>query len=179
QAVSAGAVIQADTKVDAVLVQDGRAVGVAGDVRHTDTRETVGRITVHAERVVVCAGAVGTPRLLHHAGLGERLGGRLGKGLHVHPGSAVMGWCDHEVRMWRGATQGAYFEDPDLPGVLPHTLSGPPGVLLLATGLVGDEAKAALARIAHLCGCLVMVSDRGEGSVGAKADGRADLRYVF
>ncbi len=179
EAVRHGAVIQADTKVDAVLVAGGRAVGVAGDVMHPDTREVVGRLTVRAERVVVSAGAVGTPRLLHHAGLADRLGPRLGKGLHVHPGSAVLGWCPHEVRMWKGATQGAYFEDPALPGVLPHTLSGPPGVLLLSTGATGAEAKAMLARLAHLCGCLVMVSDRGEGEVGAKADGRANLRYDF
>jgi choline dehydrogenase-like flavoprotein len=81
--------------------------------------------------------------------------------------------------MWKGATQGAYFEDPALPGVLPHTLSGPPGPLLLATNKVGIEAKEAMARLDHLCGCLVMVSDHGDGWVRATSDGRADLRYWF
>jgi choline dehydrogenase-like flavoprotein len=128
--------------------------------------------------VFVCAGGVGTPRLLHHAGLAGRLG-PVGRGLHVHPGSAVLGICDHEVKMWTGATQGAYFETDALPGVLPHTLSAPPEALLLILGKVGAAAKASFATLPHLCGCAVMISDKGEGTVGAERDGRAKIAYDF
>jgi choline dehydrogenase-like flavoprotein len=179
QAIEAGAQVQADVRVNEVLVEGGRAVGVRGVVRHPDTREVLGELTVRAEKVLVCAGGVGTPRLLHEAGLAERLGDRVGKGLHLHPGNAVVGLCDHVVDMWRGATQAAYFEDPALPGVLPHTLSLPPSVMLLALGDVGLAAKANLEIMPRLCGCLVMVSDKGEGSVGVKSDGSADLYYEF
>jgi choline dehydrogenase-like flavoprotein len=154
-------------------------VGVAGNVLHPDTREHVGRITVRAPKVFVCAGGIGTPRLLHHAGIAGRLGPAVGKGLHVHPGNAVLGRCDFEVKMWAGATQGAYFEDPNLPGVLPHTLTAPPGALLLVLGKVGLDAKAELHRMSQLCGCVVMISDHGEGWVGARSDGRADIGYRF
>ncbi len=175
----AGAVVQADVKVDAVLVAQGRAAGVRAEVRDPDTGAPVGRLTVHAKQVVVAAGAVGTPRLLHHAGLADVLGPRLGQGLHLHPGNAVMALCDHEVKMWTGATQGAYFADPELPGVLPHTLSLPPGALLLALGGAGAVVKENIALASRFTGCVVMVSDKGEGTVGADANGFAKMTYAF
>jgi len=174
-----GAIVQADTKVDTIAVVGGRAVGVSGVVRHPIGREAVGRLTVRADRVVIACGGIGTPRLLHHAGLADTLGPAVGKGLHVHPGSAVLGKCDHEVRMWSGATQGAYFEHPDHPGFLPHTMSLPPGALLMLMARAGKEAKEAMKEVAYYCGCLVMISDEGEGTVGATANGRAKITYRF
>jgi choline dehydrogenase-like flavoprotein len=178
-AVAAGAQIQADVKVDAIQVADGAVRGVAGDVIDPDTRAVVGRLTVRAPRVILAAGGIGTPRLLHHAGLAARLGPAVGQGLHIHPGNAIVAECDHDVRMWTGATQGAYFEHPDLPGVLPHTFNAPPETLLLLLGEVGMDAKAAMRRLPKLGGCVVMISDEGGGTVGATRDGRADLTYTF
>lgn len=176
-AVAAGARVQADVRVDELVVEGERMRGLAGEVRHPDRGEVLGRLRVQAERVVLCCGGIGTPRLLHHSGLAERLGPAVGRGLHVHPGSAVLGLCDHEVKMWTGATQGAWFEDPALPGVLPHTMSAPPGAMLVQLGGAGAPAKAAHALLPHLCGCVVMVSDVGQGRVGATRSGRADIRY--
>ena len=176
---SAGATVQADVFVNEILIDGDRARGIRGVVRHPDSREPKGQLTVRASRVILAAGAVGTPRLIHTAGLAPRLGPAVGKGLHLHPGNGILGLCDHEVRMWSGATQGAYYEDPALPGVLPHTMTLPPGALLLALGGVGLSAKENLKLVNRICGCLVMVSDKGEGSVGVKSDGTADLRYWF
>lgn len=178
-AMAAGAIVQGDVKVHRILVEDGRAVGVVGTVQDTDSREPVGELTVRAHRVVVCAGGIGTPRLLHQSGLAERLGPATGKGLHIHPGNAVVARCDHIVKMWSGATQGAWFEDPSLPGVLPHTMSLPPGALLLLLGQAGLQAKTMMHQLKHYAGCLVMVSDKGEGTVGASSNGRAKIRYDF
>jgi choline dehydrogenase-like flavoprotein len=180
-AMGKGATVQADTKVDRILLSDdgSRVAGVAGRVLHTETREEVGQIEVRADRVFVCAGGIGTPRLLHAAGLAERLGPAVGRGLHVHPGNVVLGECAHDVHMWSGATQGAWFESDDLPGVLPHTATLPPGALLLLFGRVGKRAKADLARMRKMCGCIVMISDKGEGWVGARGDGNADISYQF
>lgn len=178
-AVAAGARIQADTKVDEVLVEGGRAVGVRGRMLHPETRAPGGRVTVRAARTVIAAGGIGTPRLLHHGGLAGRLGPAVGKGLHIHPGNAVVGVCDEPVNLWRGATQGAWFHAPDLPGVLPHSFSAPPEVCVSAMGGTGGTAKAALAELPYLCGLVVMVSDKGEGTVGAWDDGRARVSYDF
>ena len=179
RAVNAGAVIQADTDVVAVLVEDGQAVGVRGIVRHPDTRAPVGELTVRAPRVLLSAGAIGTPRLLWHAGLGETVSGATGKGLHIHPGGAVLGICDETIELWKGATQGAYCHVPGLPGVLPHTFTAPPEVVLSATGFVGPRLEEGLALLPHLCGLIVLVSDKGTGEVRAHPDGRAKVTYDF
>ncbi len=178
-AMAKGAIIQADTKVREILVDKGRAIGIRGVVHHQDTREEVGRLTVMAGRVVLSAGAVGTPRLLHGCGLAARLGEHVGKHLHVHPGNAVLGRCDTPVNLWRGATQGAYFEIPGHPGILPHTFSAPPGATLVLLGKVGQDAKKAHELLPYLCGSVVMVSDHGDGTVNVRSDGRADLAYTF
>ena len=178
RAVARGALIQADTKVVEVLVEGGRAVGLRGIAIHPDTGERGGEVIVRANKVVLSAGAIGTPRLLWTTGLGEALG-PVGEGLHVHPGSAVFGLCEEEIHLWRGATQGAYFHHPDLPGVLPHGFSASPEVCLMAMGKVGTDLEQGLAELPHLAGMVVMVSDKGRGRVRAGSDGRADIEYYF
>jgi len=173
-----GARIQADTKVLEVLVEGGRAVGVRGEARHPETGEVVGEVVVRAPKVVLSAGAIGTPRLLWHQGLARQLG-PVGDSLHVHPGNAVLAMHPEEVYLWRGATQGAYFHHPDWPGVLPHGFTAPPEATLAAIGAVGPRLAEGLARLPHLFGCVVMVSDKGKGRVRATSDGRADLHYDF
>lgn len=175
----AGCIVQGDVRVDELIFDGKRIAGVIGRVRDPDTREEVGTLTARAAKVVLCAGAIGTPRLLWQAGAAERLGPAVGQGLHLHPGNAVVGLCEHEVMMWRGATQAAWFEDPDLPGVLPHTLQTEPGLVLMMFGKVGMEAKALMPKLPHMCGAVVMISDKGTGTVKAQADGRAAVTYEF
>lgn len=174
-----GLQIHADTKIDALIVEGGRVVGVSGRMFHPDSRAPGGRVEVRAERVVLCAGAIGTPRLLHAAGVADALGPAVGVGLHLHPGSTVMARCDEPVHMWQGATQAAWFNVPDGPGILPHTFSATPEVLVSMLGGVGPDAPAALPLIPFLCGSLVMVSDKSQGTVSAWPDGRANVSYTF
>ena len=54
-----------------------------------------------------------------------KMGPKVGEGLQIHPGSTLIGRHDEKVEMWKGATQGAYYHPPHLPGVLPHTFSAP------------------------------------------------------
>lgn len=179
EACAAGAVIQADTKVDTFQLDGDRVVGVEGWMWDPDTNERGGRVRVSAPKVVLAAGGIGTPRTLHVAGLAERLGPAVGRGLHIHPGNAVLGFCDTPIELWRGATQGAWFKVDSLPGVLPHTFSAPPDACLGILNAVGADAKPVLARLRYLCGLVVMISDVGEGSVRAWPDGRARISYDF
>ena len=177
-AVAHGAIIQAETRVDRLLVEGNRVVGVEGHAVDPDTGEVGGTVRALAPRVVLSAGGIGTPRLLWHSGLGERLG-PVGEGLHIHPGNAVLGECDQPVHLWKGASQGADFHHPDDPGILPHTFTAPPEACLLATGMVGARLEEGLALLPRLCGCIVMISDHGTGRVRATPDGRADISYSF
>ena len=76
-----------------VLVRDGRAVG-ASAVRDGKPLE------VSADRVVVCAGAIGSSAVLLASGI--TAGGRVGKGLHVLGGIFVTGECEQEINGHRG-----------------------------------------------------------------------------
>jgi choline dehydrogenase-like flavoprotein len=176
-AVSHGALIQADTKVFDVRTEGGKVVGVVGRVLHPDTGEELGLVEVNAARVILSAGAIGTPRLLWHAGLAERMGAGVGTGLHVHAGSAVLGLHDDPVHLWTGATQGAYFSHPDLPGVLPHTFTAPPEACLATLGKIGPTLAEGLEMLPRLSGLIVLVSDESTGTVRAWGDGRADVVY--
>ncbi len=179
RAVAAGAVIQAEAYINEILEEGGRAAGVRGYAVHPETHERGGPITVRAPRVVVSAGAIGTPRLQWAAGWGNRLGGAVGEGLHIHPGGATLGIHPERIELWKGATQGAYFHDPNLPGVLPHTFTAPPEVCLGTLEAVGPNLEKGLAELPHLCGIIVLVSDEGTGRVRATRDGRADVTYDF
>ncbi len=176
-AVNDGAIVQADCRVQHVLVEGGRAVGVVGRVAHPDTREMGPEVQVLAGRVVLSAGAIGTPRLLHHCGLADQLG-PVGVGLHVHPGSAMMGLHDDEIMLWRGATQGAWVHDPDQPGLLLESLSAQPEVLALQLLQHLDDLKAAFALGPRLSAMACQVHDEGSGTVGCDDAGRADIRYT-
>ena len=58
-------------------------------------------------------------------------------------------------------------------------MSLPPGALLLLLGQAGMAAKQMMHQLKHYAGCLVMVSDKGEGTVSASANGRAKIHYEF
>lgn len=97
-AVADGARIIAGARVDRVLVERGRAVGVRG--------LTAGGapFTVRArDAVVLAASAIQTPCLLRASGLRH---GPVGDGLAAHPGVSVTGRFAEPVRNWQGASQG-------------------------------------------------------------------------
>ena len=171
--------IQAEADV-VDIITDGRTVtGVKAIARHPDTGETGGTLTIKANKVILAGGAIGTPKLLWYTGLAEQIGPMVGEGLHVHPGSTLVGISDEPIEMWKGATQGAYCHPPGLPGVLPHTFSAPPEACLLAGGFVGSTWQEGLKLLPNMCGMLVMVSDKGKGSVRSHPDGRAKITYTF
>jgi len=75
QAFAAGATMLTETRVDRLIVDEGRAF------RAELTRADGTPATVDFERVVVCCGAIHSPALLQRSGIR----GRVGRGLAVHP----------------------------------------------------------------------------------------------
>ena len=87
-AAAAGARLVVHAKARRVLVAGGRAVGV-----------DAGPVQVRARAVVVAAGAIETPALLLRSGLANP---NVGRGLRLHPATAVFGIFDEEIRPWEG-----------------------------------------------------------------------------
>jgi choline dehydrogenase-like flavoprotein len=90
-------------RVDRVIMEWGRAVGVEGVLVDAETRRPVAQLRVMArEAVIVSASAVQTPVILRRSGLR----GLVGERFQAHPGCAVVGRFDEPITMSRGATQG-------------------------------------------------------------------------
>ena len=93
EAMAAGAHLLDNTRVDQILVEKNRAVGVIA-----------GGSTLRADAVCLSGSAVGSAALA----LASRLpdpSGKLGRTLRLHPGAAVAGLFDDPVEGWWGIPQ--------------------------------------------------------------------------
>jgi len=158
----AGAWIFSDVRVERILTQGARAVGVTGFLRNGPNRKAGGRLTLHARRVVVAAGAYCTPLLLERTGLGSA-SGQLGRNLTLHPGFRMMARFDEPVLGWKGALQAAFSHAYERERVNLVGLFVPPGVLAATLSGIADSHRAEL--VPHLAVFGGMVHDDPGGRV--------------
>ncbi len=151
EAVESGALLLTQARVERVLIEGGHAVGVAG---HLAGRPFIAR----AERVVLAAGGLGTPRILQASGLrgaGEGLAmdlTRIVYGLAQEPGNALdppMTWS---------------WEDPELE-VMFSTLVDPWLLFPVIAGMQGLPYVALWPRWRRLLGVMIKLKDRLSGRV--------------
>ena len=102
-AITAGARLIAGCDVARVNVERNRATGVEGTVRTPDGGSH--QLTVHAPVVVTACGSIHTPALLKRSGLSSPA---IGRGLRLHPASAVLGVFPERVEPWSGSMQTRY-----------------------------------------------------------------------
>lgn len=105
-ATAQGMRLYSHARAERILSSNGQASGVSGHFHDPLTR-TRGRAFSFEARcgVIVCAGAVHTPVLLHNSGL-KRATPLLGERFMGHPGTSILVRFEDEVGMFRGATQG-------------------------------------------------------------------------
>jgi choline dehydrogenase-like flavoprotein len=158
QACEAGARIVTGMRVDWLLVDRGRAVGVAA--RRSDGM----RVELRARTVIVACGAIETPPLLRRSGLGRHP--RLGRGLSIHPALAVAGSFAKPVLAWHGVMQSAGIEElHEREGVLLEATSTPPGMGAMSIPGFGAELLERLARAEHTASLGAMIADEPSGRV--------------
>src|ERR1700730_1285880 len=166
----AGARIISGCRVDGLVVEGGRAVGVRGSILDSETGavQRDARFEVRAKRVVMAAGAVYTPNLL----LRQRVAnssGQVGRNLRIHPGCGVLAVFDHDLFGWKGVMQ-SYFVDEKLrDGILLEATYPPPGVGYSAGGVggKGSDLKDMLARYRQTAAARLIISDTGTGRLRA------------
>jgi choline dehydrogenase-like flavoprotein len=174
RAVAAGARVRAGVEARRVLVENGRAVGLACAARDAGGR--VRPFTVRARRAVVAAGgAFGTPELLLRSGLG---GPQVGRNLHIHPACWVGARYEEEVRGWEGVMQSYYIDEwEQAQRVLLEATFTPlafGGAWLVGTG---REHQRSLLEFGHVGSIGVQLRDLSVGAVGLANGGALRTSY--
>ncbi|HYG95533.1 MAG TPA: GMC family oxidoreductase N-terminal domain-containing protein, partial [Solirubrobacterales bacterium] len=174
RAVEAGARIRAGVEARRVLLEDGRAVGVACSARDEAGRDR--SYTVRARRAVIAAGgAFGTPELLLRSGLG---GPQVGRNFHIHPACWVGARYEEEVRGWEGVMQSFYVDQWEASHRVLLEATFTPlafgGAWLLGTGA---EHQRSMLDFGHVGSIGVHLCDRSKGRVGLANEGALRAGY--
>ena len=167
-AAGAGSRLVVGTKARRVLVEHGRAAGV-----------DAGLVQVRARAVVAAGGAIETPALLLRSGLRNA---NVGRGLRLHPATAVFGIFDEEIRPWEGTMQALYSDEhrrlDGVYGVKYETVPGHPALLTAALPWESAAAHARLmASMPRLSAVAVIPRDAGSGRVRIGRDGEPIVTY--
>lgn len=173
RAVAAGARVRAGVEARRVLVEGGRAVGLACAARDGNGRTRP--YIVRARRAVIAAGgAFGTPELLLRSGLG---GPQVGRNFHIHPACWVGARYEEEVRGWEGVMQSFYIDEWEPQGALLEATFTPlafGGAWLAGTGA---EHQRSMLGLGHVGSIGVHLSDRSQGRIGLGNDGALRASY--
>jgi len=174
RAVAAGARIRAGVEAQRVLVEDGRAVGIACSAR--DSSGGSRPFTVRASRAVIAAGgALGTPELLLRSGLG---GKQVGRNLRIHPACWVGARYEEDVHGWEGVMQSYYVDQWEHEqGVLLEATFTPlafGGAWLVGTGAEHQRSILNFGRIGSIG---VQLRDVSVGAVGLANEGALRASY--
>jgi choline dehydrogenase-like flavoprotein len=168
RAARAGAQIWSDCRVERVIIERGRAVGVRGRVLNGGgriwRRDEGGRLDVRAKRVVVAAGSFHTPLLLMRSGVGKR-SGQLGRNMTLHPGFRMFARFDEEVHGYHGALQSAYTDHFEEQGITLVSLFIPAGVIAATMHGFGPSLVRGAKRIPNMCVFGGMIHDEAGGVV--------------
>jgi len=164
-------------KVDHVIIEDGKAVGVRATVRQPG--EPAWTLIVRSTAVVAAAGAIGTPALLQRSGI---RGAAIGRNLRLHPGTAVVGVFDEPLRPWEGTMQSIFSDefinvDGDHHG--PKLESGPMHPAILALVVPWRDAshyQRLMRSLPNMSVLAPLVRDHAGGRVIAR-DGTARVEY--
>ncbi len=179
-ACDAGAVIMPNTRVDKIRTDNGVASGVEGTFTDPATGQSV-RVVINAPTVVAAAGSLETPALLLRSGIG---GPAVGKGLHMHPASLVAGIYDDPQEQWHGpGMAGAMDEFAEFNEGYGYLIEGVQHLPALFASVVpftsGAQHKELCQQYRHRADFLILLKDRGTGSVTIDDNGEAVHWYPF
>jgi len=167
-ALARGARIFCSCRVERVVVDRGRATGVA-------VRTKGASVLLRARHgVLLAASTIQTPNILRRSGFRARA---LGEHFQCHPGVAVTAVFDAPVEMGFGATQGA--ESMHLCGtdrIKLETLAMPPELAVARIPGTGAELMHRFGTFSHLAVWAVVVRAEAEGSVSLGWGGRDKVR---
>ncbi len=177
-AIAAGARVLTGARVQRVLREGKKAVGVVGRIVDPETRRELGNLKVWADTVVLAAGCMQTPLLLQRSEMGGKW---VGRELQLHPGLAIMAVYPDPIDPWKGATQGFHSLEYLREGIKLEVLWSPPAVLAARLPGLGHAYQRALASYDRMAPFdVIIAADRSRGTVRAKrTSDEPDIRFEF
>jgi choline dehydrogenase-like flavoprotein len=174
-AAAKGATLFTSARVDKVLMEGNRAVGVTGYFHQPQWQQNIAPFTLRARRgVFVAASAIQTPGLLARSGVRSR---HLGQHFQGHPGASLVGIFDEQVTPWFGATQGYEVDRYRRDGRFKvESLALPPEILFPRLPGIGQAWVQKMAESGHMAIWAVQLRAYAQGSVQAGRFG-ARIRY--
>jgi len=175
-AAKAGARIFADCRVDKIITENGRAVGVQGKVLERSTGKAVHQLAVKAKVIIVACGAVLSPVLLLKNRLGNQ-NGQVGKHLRVHPCARVAGVFEEEIANWKGIMQSYYVDSYQKDGIMVEATGLAPCLGSASLPFFGQKFKELMAHYKNIVNLGLLISDSSEGRVRVDPIGKPLLTY--
>ncbi len=180
-ALAAGAQLLVGAHAERVLIENGKAVGVAvSSTGPARLGQKPTRFSVRASAVVVAAGSLMTPVLLLSDPVTRRALGRsraLGNHMTIHPAIGLRAVMPTPLRSHVGVPQGYAVEEFHDEGILMESAFLPLELTAASITMVGQpfmELMAAYDR--HSCFGF-LVEDKGQGSVRPGPGGRPLIHY--
>jgi choline dehydrogenase-like flavoprotein len=164
RAEKAGARVFSRCRVDRIEITDGRATGVQATLLDRGSKPA-GKLRVKARHVIVCAGAIHTPALLHSSGVPD-VSMQTGRNLRIHPATGVGGFFDDDIVNWKGTLQSYYIDALfDSHEVMFEATTTVPSVGAGSVPGIGATAMAELGSFRRLATLGFYVSDTSAGRV--------------
>jgi len=136
-------------------------------------------VRVEARRVVLCAGAIGSPAILLRSGLKNPL---IGAGLVAHPSMPVIGRFNRPINVLEGTPASVYVDDYVAGhGLLLESMAEEPkygAVMIPGSGAEIAETIRAFSRLGGF-GVMLIDTPRSENRVRLDAQGRAVIDYAL
>lgn len=166
-----GGELYTDCRIEKVMVENGKAVGVSGTfVNPTTMIASSHTLEVRAKVVVLSCGTMGTPVLLQKNGLANS-SGQVGRNLHNHTATGMVGFFDEEVCAWNGVNEGYCCPEFRKDGFIIETFWAPPDVIGIRLPGFGIRHKDMMARLKHIAGWGAMIRAKSKGRVIASNNG--------
>ena len=135
----------------------------------------VGTFTVSAQTIILAAGSIGTPGLLHKSGF-NTTNEQIGVGLHIHP--VINTWAILPEPIYKpGSTQGHYSDQFVQERVLLEANPILAGAFYQAFPAYGLSGKELMRKGAQMASTGALIRDITEGTVGKPNNGAAKISY--
>ncbi|HVO32223.1 MAG TPA: GMC family oxidoreductase N-terminal domain-containing protein, partial [bacterium] len=184
-ALHAGAKIFANAKVERLEREGNRITAVHAIVLDPETEKPTGRtITVKAPKVILCGGAINSPRLLLRSGITE---GNVGRRTWLHPVVGVAGVFPHRVEGFYGAPQSVschQFAEREEMGFFLELAPVQPMLISISARGSGEEHRRAMEKMPFTVAMISLAidgfhDDEPGGTIGLRPSGAPKIEYAL